>query len=89
VLTLKDKENVRRIEKSRQFYSFDYQMHKSNPDFFKRLLNDLEDYDIENLLFIDDSLSKLESAAKNGIQGILFQNNEQVKKVFEKFINLF
>ncbi|MEM8528560.1 MAG: hypothetical protein AAGG68_28235 [Bacteroidota bacterium] len=39
----------------RQVYSYDYQMHKSNPNFFKCLLDDLEDLQYEDLVFIDDS----------------------------------
>lgn len=62
----------------KQYYSFDFQMVKSNPIFFKLLLEDLEEYDKAQMIFIDDSTSKLESAAKNGIEGILFQYNEQV-----------
>jgi len=62
----------------KQYYSFDFQMCKSNPKFFKLLLKDLKEYDKDQMIFIDDSTSKLESAAKNGIEGILFQNNERV-----------
>jgi len=69
----------------KQIYSFEYKLYKSNPAFFKRLLKDLKEYKTEELLFIDDSTSKLESAAKNGIKGILYQNNEQIKKVLEQY----
>lgn len=69
----------------KQFYSYDYQMYKSNPDFFKRLLNDLKDLEYEDLIFIDDSQSKLESAMKSGINGILYKHNEQVKTALTAF----
>ena len=68
-----------------QIYSFDYQMEKANPDFFKRLLEELKDFDKAQMLFIDDSPHKIKSAEGNGIQGILFENNEQVKKDIEKY----
>jgi FMN phosphatase YigB (HAD superfamily) len=67
-----------------QIYSFDYQFEKSNPNFFKHLVEELKDYDLEQLILIDDSPNKLKSAAENGIKGILFESNEQVKKALEK-----
>ncbi len=68
----------------KQIYSFDYQMEKANPAFFKRLLDEV-DHDKKDLIFIDDSPHKLESARTNGISGILFQNNSQVEKDLEQF----
>lgn len=62
----------------KQIYSFDYKMYKSNPQFFKRLLKEIKQYHVNELIFIDDSKSKLESAAINGINGILYQTNEQL-----------
>lgn len=67
----------------KQIYSFDYKMYKSNPHFFKQLLEEIKEYDINDLIFIDDSESKLKSASQNGINGILYQNNEQVKVALE------
>ena len=64
-----------------QIYSFDYAMEKANPDFFKRLLRDLDAYDVEEMIYIDDSAHKLASAAHCGIRGILFESNEQVRAV--------
>ena len=61
-----------------QIYSFDYQLEKANPLFFEKLLQEL-DYDSDELLFIDDSPRKIESAQKHGIKGIVFHNNEQLK----------
>ncbi len=66
-----------------QIYSFNYKMAKSNPVFFQKLLKDIT-YQKEELIFIDDSQSKLDSAAKNGIQGFLYQNNEQIKEALKK-----
>lgn len=65
---------------TRQFYSFEYQLYKSNPDFFKKLLLDIRPHTAEQLVLIDDSQSKLESASRNDIAGILFQSNDQVKQ---------
>jgi len=80
------RENIEYISKryefdtwaSQQFYSYDFELFKSTPKFFKRLLAELRAYSKEDMILIDDSPNKLESAAKNGIKGILFQNNEQV-----------
>ncbi|MEO0339813.1 MAG: hypothetical protein AAF242_11415 [Bacteroidota bacterium] len=63
----------------KQIYSFDYSMVKSNLAFFKKLLKELEPHKAEDMLFIDDSLSKLESAKASGIQGVLYKDNDQVK----------
>jgi HAD superfamily hydrolase (TIGR01509 family) len=67
----------------RQVYSFDYQMHKSNPVFFQKLLDELEGYPKDNMILIDDSQRNIDSAQKNGIRGIQFKNNEQLKKEWE------
>jgi HAD superfamily hydrolase (TIGR01509 family) len=61
-----------------QIYSFDYQLEKADPLFFEKLLQEL-DYESDELLFIDDSPRKIESAQKHGIKGIVFHNNEQLK----------
>ena len=85
------RENIAYISKRYNFkswakgaiYSFDYEMVKSNPAFFQKLLMELP-YRAEELLFIDDSLNKIESASKSGIKGILFVDNAQVKRALEK-----
>ena len=69
----------------KQVYSFDYKMCKSNPKFFKKLLEDIKEYEVKNLLLIDDSESKLESAYKNGINGIHYKNNEQTIREIEEY----
>ena len=61
-----------------QIYSYEYEMYKSNPAFFQQLLEENKELKLENLLLIDDSPSKLDSAFKNGICGIQFINNKQV-----------
>ncbi len=66
----------------KQIYSFDYKMHKSNPVFFQKLLNELSDYKSNDMILIDDSPRNIESARNNGIEGMLFRNNAQVKKEF-------
>jgi HAD superfamily hydrolase (TIGR01509 family) len=62
-----------------QIYSYEYKMVKADPDFFRKLIEDLKDYDIKQMVFIDDSQPKLDSAIKQGIRGILYKNNEQLK----------
>ena len=64
----------------KQIYSYEYEMYKSNPKFFKRLLEENKELELKDLLLIDDSKSKLDSAFKSGINGIQFVNNEQVIK---------
>ena len=64
----------------KQIYSFDYKMVKSNPSFFVMLINELSEYEKKDMIFIDDSISKIESAKKCGITGILYQDNEQIRK---------
>ena len=54
-------------------------MVKSNPKFFSKLKEELKEYNTNEMLFIDDSVDKLESARKFGIKGILYSNNIQVK----------
>jgi FMN phosphatase YigB (HAD superfamily) len=61
-----------------QFYSFDFKMEKSNPLFFKLLLEKIK-VEVDDLIFIDDSPQKLESARLHGIRGVLFENNQQIK----------
>lgn len=68
----------------KQIYSYEYKMHKSNPNFFAKLLEDIGEYDKEGMILIDDSESKLESALKNGIKGILYKNNQQVMADIER-----
>lgn len=62
------------------FYSYDYQLYKSDPKFFKKLLLDLRQYDLTDMIFIDDSQSKLDAAAIHGIRGFLYTSNEQIMK---------
>lgn len=64
----------------KQIYSFEYKMEKSNPRFFQKLLLELKDYKSNQMIFIDDSIEKINSAEKSGIKGILYQNNNQVLK---------
>lgn len=63
-----------------EIYSYDYQMFKSNKKFFKRLLEEVG-VAKEELLLIDDSQSKIDSAASSGIKGILFESTSQIEKI--------
>ena len=60
-----------------QYYSFDFEMMKTNPLFFEKLLDELK-LPLDQLIFIDDSIKKLESAEKHGIQGFLFRSNADI-----------
>ena len=87
------RENINYISKRYEFekwstgqiYSYDYKMVKSNPDFFKKLLSEWPNYHPEEMLFIDDSREKIESAEESGIRGILYQSNEQIKNELDLF----
>lgn len=58
------------------YYSFDLKMVKSTTGFFEKLLSMMEKRPSACLL-IDDSPSKIASAAAAGIKGILYQNIDQ------------
>ncbi len=62
---------------AQQIYSYDYAMVKGDRAFFQRLLTEV-DRATDDLLLIDDSPKKLQSALDCGIKGILFRNNELV-----------
>lgn len=87
------KENINYISKRydfeswsiKQVYSFEYKVNKSNPKFFKKLLEENKEYEVKDLILIDDSKSKLESAFKNGIKGIHYKNNEQIRREIEEY----
>ncbi|MEM6320079.1 MAG: hypothetical protein AAF960_20570 [Bacteroidota bacterium] len=68
-----------------QIYSYEYEMYKSNPAFFERLLKENKELVLEDLLLIDDSPLKLDSAFKSGIHGIRFVNNAQVMKEITEY----
>ena len=53
-------------------------------DAFERLLNEVK-YDVEEMIYIDDSPSKLENAAKCGIPGICFKDNFQVREALKEY----
>jgi FMN phosphatase YigB (HAD superfamily) len=63
----------------KQIYSFDYGMVKGDPRFFAQLLQETS-YETANLIFIDDSIEKIKSAAAHGILGIHYVNNTQLRK---------
>ncbi|MEM9719036.1 MAG: HAD-IA family hydrolase [Bacteroidota bacterium] len=63
-----------------QFYSFDFQLEKSNPDFFRKVLARLPACSPVDMLLIDDSLENIESASMLGIAGIQYKSNSQVNR---------
>ena len=90
------RENIEYISKRYEFdswsinqiYSYDYKMIKSDVSFFKRLLKDLKDFHVEEMMLIDDSPEKLRSAQLCNIKGILYQNNAQISKEFKTIFSL-
>lgn len=68
-----------------QIYSFDYKMVKANPLFFEKLLLENQHLSSRELLFIDDSVLKINSATAHGIRAILYEDNSQIKKELKKF----
>ena len=69
-----------------QFYSFDFELEKSDEAFFPKLLSDIWLKPGQTVL-IDDSPHKLEMAEKAGIKPILFQEGKNIKKEVEAFFN--
>ncbi|MEL6132393.1 MAG: HAD-IA family hydrolase [Bacteroidota bacterium] len=63
---------------TKQFYSYDFGTDKNDPRLFEQLLSRLR-IPSQDLLFIDDSPKKLAAAATLDIEGIRFQDNEQVR----------
>lgn len=66
---------------SRQLYSFQAGMTKSDPRFFKWVIDQLG-IAPEDLLFIDDDPNNIKTAAECGIKGIKFVNNDQLRREF-------
>ncbi|MEM7374623.1 MAG: HAD-IA family hydrolase [Bacteroidota bacterium] len=62
---------------ARQFYSYEYGITKSDPALFRTVLAALKLMPSQ-VLFIDDYAPHIQTAAKLGIRGIQFANNEQV-----------
>ncbi|MEO1417768.1 MAG: HAD-IA family hydrolase [Bacteroidota bacterium] len=62
----------------KQFYSFDFGTDKNDSHLFEQLIASLQ-IPPQDLLFIDDSPQKLAAAARLGIEGIRFVDNEQVR----------
>ena len=61
-------------------------MHISKPskEFFEYVLSDVG-LNAEDVVMIDDNRSNLEGAKLAGIDGILFENNGDFKKIFDTF----
>jgi len=69
----------------KQIYSFEYEMLKEDPKFFARLLEDLKEFKREEMLFIDDSPNKIDSARKCGIKGIVYKINKQIRQELNEY----
>ena len=82
------KENILYMEKHfgiaewsvAQQYSYDFGLFKSDPTFFKRLFEEIPSLESQKLIFIDDGLNNIESAAIHGITGIQYKDNETCKQ---------
>lgn len=63
---------------------------KSNPQFFIRLLEilrqEIDDLAPEDILYFDDSLSKVKSAKSVGIDARLYKDNEQTLKDLRSYV---
>lgn len=70
-----------------QVYSYEYKIVKSNPLFFKKFLKMNPLYDLGNMVLIDDSIAKIDSAAKCSIKGILYESNEKVKEKLNEYFS--
>lgn len=71
------------FEKDKVFVSSDLKLAKPDKKIYLKTLKDLG-VKAENCVFIDDALENVESANKLGINGIQFNNLEQVKKDLSK-----
>ena len=60
-----------------QFYSFQYELCKSDPALFQQILTELAEPG-SSVYLLDDDPNNLRVAATFGIQGVQFMNNEQV-----------
>lgn len=63
-----------------QVYTYDYQLYKSDPAFFRKLIVDFPEYDPVNMVLIDDSEENIRSASSSGIAGIRYENNAQTAR---------
>lgn len=63
-----------------EVYSYDYQMVKYKYNLFERFIQECKEYDLEQIIFINDSDSKLESAVQQNLVGILNQSSNQSKQ---------
>ncbi|MBD3254832.1 MAG: HAD hydrolase-like protein [Candidatus Lokiarchaeota archaeon] len=70
-------------------FSYDYQIHKGDKEFYYELINCV-DCDPENALLIDDSQSHIDHAESLGLKGIKYTSTEQMLSEFQKYnINMF
>lgn len=82
------KENIVYMEKHfgiadwsvEQRYSYDFELFKSDPTFFERLLEEIPALNNKELILIDDVMNNIESAAVHGIKGICYKDNESLKE---------
>ncbi|MEE9373285.1 MAG: NIF family HAD-type phosphatase [Saprospiraceae bacterium] len=63
-----------------QIYSFDYQMVKSDKNFFKRLVVEVG-FEKEEMVLIDNQQRNIDSASACGIAGILYRGNEETNHI--------
>jgi len=70
------------------FISSDIGLKKSNPQFFTKVLETLREthpsLEMGDITFFDDSQVKVDSAIEAGVNGVVFQGNEQVRELLKK-----
>ena len=77
-------ENNKEIEIFKiKYFSCDYGKIKSDGDFFKYVIKDLN-ISPEDSIFIDDLERNVETASKYGIKGIVFRNSKQLEEELKK-----
>ena len=59
-----------------QYYSFDFELDKTNPEIFRLVLEDLG-LKGSSVFYLDDDPGNIERAAAFRVKGVQFTNNEQ------------
>jgi FMN phosphatase YigB (HAD superfamily) len=66
-----------------QYYSFDLELEKSDPTFFPKLLELLQN-PAKEFIFIDDSIKKIRNAREVGISAVQYLDNDSLRSELEK-----
>ena len=69
-----------------QYYSYDFEIEKSDSNFFRKLLKKVN-VPIDSIVFIDDSLAKIRSAESCGIYSIQHLDNATTIEKLQEYLN--